>query len=109
MKELWQISRGYRKSRWVGVCPTLQLTVEADTLPELRESIHEAEGALNSFIWAMDDSDNGRFVDLDRVLYEPPPDRTDPPEARAPPSQNNSVYRRSMGPLTLISPPMSSK
>jgi len=49
MKELWQISRDYRKSRWIGVCPALQLTVEADTLPALRESIREAEGLPKIF------------------------------------------------------------
>jgi len=74
MKEIWEILRDYRKSRWVGVCPALQLTVEADTLPQLRESIREAEGALNSFIWAMDDFTHGRFIDLDRALNEPPPE-----------------------------------
>ena len=56
MKAIWEISRDYRNSRWVGVCPALQLTVEAETLQELRESIRKAEGPLNSFIWAMDDS-----------------------------------------------------
>ena len=56
MKAIWEISRDYRNSRWVGVCPALQLTVEAETLPELRKSIRKAEGPLNSFIWAMDDS-----------------------------------------------------
>jgi hypothetical protein len=49
MKELWEISRDYRNSRWVGVCPALNLTVEADTLPTLRESIRKAEGSLKIF------------------------------------------------------------
>jgi hypothetical protein len=49
MKELWEISRDYRKSGWIGVCPVLQLTVEADTLPELRESIRQAEGGPKLF------------------------------------------------------------
>jgi hypothetical protein len=49
MKEIWEILRDYRKSRWVGVCPALQLTVEADTLPQLRESIREAEGGPKLF------------------------------------------------------------
>ena len=49
MKEVWEILRDYRKSRWVGVCPALQLTVEADTLPQLRESIREAEGGPKFF------------------------------------------------------------
>jgi hypothetical protein len=63
MKEIWEISRDYRNSHWAGVCPALQLTVKADTLPELRESIRKAEGpALNSFIWAMDDFKHSRFA-----------------------------------------------
>jgi hypothetical protein len=49
MKEIWEISRDYQKSRWLGVCPALELTVEADTLPELRESIRKAEGGPKLF------------------------------------------------------------
>jgi hypothetical protein len=75
MKEIWEISTDYRKSRWVGVCPALQLMVEADTLPELRESIREVEGGrLKSFIWAIDDFTHVRFVDSNRALNEPAPE-----------------------------------
>jgi len=49
MKAIWEISRDYRNSRWVGVCPALQLTVEAETLPELRKSIRKAEGGPKLF------------------------------------------------------------
>jgi hypothetical protein len=38
-----------------------------------REEIEEAEPVPESFIRAMDDFENGRFVDLERGLNEPPP------------------------------------
>jgi hypothetical protein len=38
-----------------------------------REEIEENEPIPESFIRAMDDFDNGRVVDLDRALNEPPP------------------------------------
>jgi len=55
MKELWQISRDYRNSHWVGVCPALQLAVEADSLPELRKSIEQAEMGPKILPLAMDE------------------------------------------------------
>ena len=45
------------------------------------------KGALNSFIWAMDDFTHGRFIDLDRALNEPPPEtrrNNDPVSVPAP-------------------------
>jgi hypothetical protein len=43
MSETWTITQDYKTGCWLGVSDTLKLSVEADSLPALRESIEEAE------------------------------------------------------------------
>src|SRR5258708_29913964 len=50
MKEVWQTSQDHKTGRRLGISHTLKLTVEAESLPALRESIEQAEGAPESFI-----------------------------------------------------------
>ena len=40
---VWRSFHDSQSGRFIGVCDSLQLTVEAQDLPELRESITEAE------------------------------------------------------------------
>ena len=65
MSETWTITQDYKTGRWLGVSDTLKLSVEADSLPALRESIEEAESMRATELAALEG-----FVLLDELEKE---------------------------------------
>ena len=42
----WQVARDPKSDRWIGVCPALKVTAEADTWGELAQTINEIHNEL---------------------------------------------------------------